>query len=580
MSTVEATLPEVHLDVTEVIDSTPGAGGRRPLVAERGAWSLVWLGVLTSGTSVWGFSYRSTEVVALAAVMVAVGLIGIPYCWIVKNPRSPWFGCASLGSSVVAMIFPAAIRINIRPFYTTDSAAFEQAAARALQHGSDPYRASMSSAATYLHVPARFWTYTVNGGHVSHYSYPAGSFLFQTFAMVLGFHHLVVDWIDLIAWLCTVVLLFALLPSSLRWLAALLGLTPFFLGGFSSGETDALFLPFLVLAAWRWDRFGDDRASGLARWIGPIALGLACSIKQTPWFCVPLLAAGIFLEARSAGRPAGRLLLRYMCNVLGVFTLVNLPFIVWGPTAWLHGTLLPLLGGLIADGQGLIILATQGLTGGVNLTWLAVSTTLALIAVVLAFIAWYPRLKPICLLLVPLPFFFSPRSLSSYLVDVIPAALVAGFSVRHTLQSPAGDPPERSGRHRVRTMFAVGTVLTSMGVVLTCAAAFVGPPLALSVKGITRSHDGKFLDAVTISVHNQTAAAITPRFMVNTGTDPSGFWTPASHHSLVLSPHGTALVTLDAPEQTTLPKATARWTVNAYTQRPTWLSSSPLATSP
>ena len=65
-----------------------------------------------------------------------------------------------------------------------------------------------------------------------------------------------VDWTDLVAWLATIVLLFALVPASLRWLVALLGLTPFFLGSFTSGGTDAMFLPFLVVAVWRWDRYG------------------------------------------------------------------------------------------------------------------------------------------------------------------------------------------------------------------------------------------------------------------------------------------------------------------------------------
>jgi uncharacterized membrane protein len=580
MPTTDATLPEVQLEALDTLHTlTTDPDGRRLLVAERGVWSLVWLAFLITGTSVWGFSYRSTVVVIIAVVMVSVGMVGLVSCWTVKSPRSPWFQIASLLSVVVAMIFPAAIRINVREFYSTDSAAFEQAAAHALQHGGDPYVVSMSSAATYLHVAARFWTYTVNGGHVSHYSYPAGSFLFETLAMMLGFHHMVVDWVDLIAWLVTVVILFALLPSSLRWLAALLGLTPFLLGGFSSGETDALFLPFLVLAAWRWDRFGQDRQAGLARWMGPIALGLACSIKQTPWFCVPLLASGIYLEARQAGRPAGRLLLRYLSTVLGVFAVVNLPFVIWSPSAWLHGTLLPLDGGLIADGQGLVVLATQGVTGGVNLTLLSIAAALALVAVVIAFIVWYARLKPLCLLLVPIPFFFSPRSLSSYLVDVIPAALIAGLSVRPSSGHASLLSAQRSGL-RMRTSLALGMALSSVGVVVACTLAFVGPPLALSVRSITKSHDGKMLDAVTVSVHNRTAAKVTPRFMVNTGGDPSGFWKLPHHKTLILGPHDSAVVTLYSPESTNLPKAHSRWTMNAYTQGPSWLSTSPLRTSP
>ena len=181
-------------------------------------------------------------------------------------PSIPTFG---LVCRVGHGVFPEAIEIHTRKFYTTDSAAFDHVAARALLHGSDPYAISMSPAAHLLKVPALFWTYTVNGGHVSQFSYPAGSFLFDVPAMALGLHHAVVDWMDLLAWLVSGVLLFALLPASLRWLSALVVLTPALLGSFSSGETDAMFVPFLILAVWRWDRFGGtvrpDWPAGSAR---------------------------------------------------------------------------------------------------------------------------------------------------------------------------------------------------------------------------------------------------------------------------------------------------------------------------
>ncbi len=133
------------------------------------------------------------------------------------------------------------------------------------------------------------------------------------------------------------------------------------------------FLPFLVLAVWRWDRFGQARGAGLARWMGPVALGLACSMKQTPWFCVAFIAMGLFIEARASGRPAVRLVVGYLAIVATVFTAVNLPFIVWQPTAWARGTLLPIRQPLVADGQGLVTLALHGVARGVSLPWLSVA---------------------------------------------------------------------------------------------------------------------------------------------------------------------------------------------------------------
>ena len=224
-----------------------------------------------------------------------------------------------LGSVIVAAGIPEAVNVHLRQYYSTDSAAFNQVAARVLLHGHNPYTTTMASAARLLQVPAHNWTYTVNGGHVTSLSYPAGSFLFQVPAMALGFHHQIVDWMDLYAWLITGVLLFVLIPASVRWLAALLILTPIFVQMFSAGGTDAAFVPFLILAVWRWDRFHLGRSAGVASWIGPIALGLACSIKQTPWFCLPFLVVGLFIEAREHWSPsgaAGDALPRHRCGRL------------------------------------------------------------------------------------------------------------------------------------------------------------------------------------------------------------------------------------------------------------------------
>ncbi len=544
---------------------------------ERSGWSLVWLAVLTGGINTWGFWWSSPFIGALAPLMILSGLIGTAACWLTESPRSRVFQRVTFGAVMVTVVFPQALEIHTRKFYTTDSAAFDHVAANALVHGVDPYAVSMAPAAHLLRVPDLFWTYTVNGGHVSHFSYPAGSFLLDVPAMALGFHHAVVDWMDLFAWLVSGVLLFLLLPTSLRWLSALVVLTPALLGSFSSGETDAIFLPFLILAVWRWDRFGQNRAAGLARWLGPVALGLACAFKQTPWFCVPILVTGVFLEARLAGRPASRLAIRYVLIVVAVFGVVNLPFVAWHASAWLHGTLIPIVGGLVAGGQGLVSLATHGITGGVDLIMLSVAAALALVTVVAAFAVWYPELKRIWLLLVPIPLFFSPRSLSSYLIDLFPAAVVAALSVRGVAR-PSRTRSTRWTRPRTLPVLVVG--LPALGVVVASALAFVGAPLQLTVRDVALSHANRVVDAVTISVHNRTGAALIPHFMVNTGNDPHGFWTPLDHRPVVVSAGGSETMTLYPPVFTPAPQKGAYWLVEAYTNGPSWLTTSALEAFP
>jgi len=576
--TTREDIPEERLpglDVATAPSPTRDRRGRDML--ERSGWSLVWLAVLTGGINTWGFWWSSPFIGALAPLMILSGLIGTAACWFTENPRSRVFQRVTFVAVMVTVVFPQALEIHTRKFYSTDSAAFDHVAASALVHGTDPYAVSMAPAAHLLQVPALFWTYTVNGGHVSHFSYPAGSFLLDAPAVALGFHHAVVDWMDLIAWLVSGVLLFVLLPTSLRWLAALVVLTPALLGSFSSGETDAIFLPFLILAVWRWDRFGEGRKAGLARWLGPIALGLACAIKQTPWFCVPILVTGVFLEARLAGRPAARLAVRYLLIVMAVFGAVNLPFVVWHASAWFHGTLIPIVGGLVAGGQGLVSLATHGITGGVDLIMLSVAAALALVTVVTAFAVWYADLKRIWLLLVPIPLFFSPRSLSSYLIDLFPAAVVAALSVRG-VSRPAVAPANRWTRARTLPVLVVG--IPALGVVVASAFAFIGPPLQLTVRNVALSHGNRVVDAVTISVQNRTGSALIPHFMVNTGNDPHGFWAPSVHRSVIVSARGSETVTLYPPVLTVAPQKSAHWLVEAYTSHPSWLSTSPLESFP
>src|ERR1035441_3482101 len=169
--------------------------------------------------------------------------------------------------------------------------------------------------------------------------------------------------------------------------------------------------------------------AGMTRWLGPIALGVACSIKQTPWFCVPFLVLGVVLEARRIGRPPLRLASAYLGVVVLVFAAVNLPFIIWQPSAWVNGNLIPFRQPLVADGQGLVTLALHGITGGVYLSTLTIASALVYAALLLAMVIWFPAMRRIWLFVLPLVFFVAARSLTSYLVDFFPAAVVAAITV-------------------------------------------------------------------------------------------------------------------------------------------------------
>jgi uncharacterized membrane protein len=561
-------------------DADTGASPERAdtQAAERCAWSVVWLGVMSGGLSAWGMWGTSPTLTVLALVLVLAAIAGIFFSWLSRTPRSRNFQLLALAAVVVSVAASQYGAIHTRHFYTTDSAAFDHVAAQTLLHGRDPYSSSMSAARKLLDVPDQYWTYTVTGGHVTGVSYPAGSFLLVAPAMLLGFRHQIVDWVDLVAWLVTGVLLFTLLPAALRWLAGLLILTPLFVGIFSFGGTDATFLPFLVLAVWRWDRFGGGRKAGVAGWIGPIALGLACAVKQSPWFCVPFLIVGVAMEARRAGRRPARIAARYAGTVLAVFTAVNLPFIVWHPSAWLHGSLTPFVEPLVADGQGLVSLATHGILRGVDLTDLTVCGVLVYLTVLAAFVVNYPRLKRVWLVLVPLSMFFSARSLSSYLVDFLPIALLGAFTVagvRGERRPVTLDGPAKRWRPSLPVAVCVAPALAAAAAAIL---AFTNPPLELEVRHIDTAAGGTELTAITLSVRNLTGVPEVPHVLVTMGSHPAGFWLPHDGRMEPIPPHAEMTVTLYPPFVTYTASSGVQWLVAAYTANPRSLSTSELQT--
>jgi hypothetical protein len=567
MSTGE---PDGSAPVATAPDSTPAEAPTGALV-ERCGWSLVWLGVLIVGLDFWGAWTSWAGATVVAPLLVVAGVAGAAAVWWVRTPVTPVVRLTGLVGGLLAVAVPQGAGIHARQFYTTDSAAFDQVAARALVHGSDPYTTSMAPASNLLLSPWQYWSYTVDGGHVAHVSYPAGSFLMEAAAMVLGFHHAVTDWVDLGAWLVTGVLLYLMLPAAIRWVSVLVLLTPTYTHMFGSGGTDALFLPFLVLAVWRWDRFAVGRAADLTRWIGPVALGVACTIKQTPWFCVPFLVIGVWLESRQHDRDPWRVAAAYLGTVASAFVVINLPFIVWQPSAWARGSLLPLTQPLVADGQGVVTLALHGLTGGVLLPLLTAAGVVALVALLIAYVAWFPRMRRVWLFALPLVLLLPARSLSSYLLDCFPAALVAAVTVRPAADGHASPaPPSRRW-----AAAGVGTALA--GVAVLVVVAFASAPLHLSVRGFRTTDQGLALNRVTVTVHNGSDRPEHPHFLVSiSGNHPTGFWTTVDGRPVVLGPGSTDTVVLVAPHYTWSPTFGSYWLVEAYTTGPDALSTSPI----
>jgi hypothetical protein len=226
----------------------------------------------------------------------------------------------------------------------------------------------------------------------------------------------------------------------------------------------------------------------------------------------------------------------------------------------------------VVDGQGLVTLALHGITGGVALSKLTIASALMYVALLIAMVIWFPAMKRVWLFLLPLVFFVAARSLTSYLVDFFPAAVVAAFTVA-TVSTPA----KAIATARVRMALIATTTAAVVAGVVVASLAFVSPPLQLAVRGVKTSNQATTLNAVTVTVDNQTSGTVIPHFMVIIGSGhPSGYWYPSSHRPVVLQPHGAATVTLYPPLFTGAPNHGDHWLVAAYTSSPEALSTSPL----
>lgn len=547
----------MDLDKTQTRESGLGA---------KAGWTVVSFGITLGGFGAWG-SWTTFPLEALIApLLIAAGLIGIAMIW--KSPTAPSRGLErglfllATGSAFVNQV----VSLLGRSYYETDSAAFNEAATRLLLSGKNPYATSLAPYATPLLKNANaYWTYTLGGGHISAVSYPAASFLFEVPLHWLGMTHLPADLLDLVAASAAIVLLWFALPISIRWLSPALLLSFIYFGTFANGGTDALFLPFLMLAVWRWDRFVDESASVVARWSGPIALGVACSIKQSPWFCVPFLLVGIGIEAHRSAKRWWPHVATYLGIVSACFVLLNAPFILWSPSAWWHGITLPLTDPLIPDGSGIVTLVLHGLLPSVRLTYLSVAGLFVEVALLASFVVWYRPMKRVWLFLLPLVLFWPGRSLSSYLVDFLPAAIVAVATVRN-VESESGFSFSKG---HARLAVAIPSVLAGSFVV----AAFAMPVLSLATVSVTSSDQGQSIIAIRVKLTNDTNATVRPHLMVDTNTaHPDGFWIPSHHSEIVLAPHETEQVILYPPTWVWAPGKGQFLVVQAFTKTPASLS--------
>ena len=407
-------------------------GESQRLSNERALWMLVGVGLMWWSWQLIGDSaFRWT--VPFLVVSNLWGLCTVIVSWM---PDAVW----SRESRAIQVLEWGTVFLTVAVFiawavnavggmspYGTDAMAFNQYAAQIAEHGGNPYVHSMRPAFGLFRTPTLFYTYSFAGQPVTALSYPSLSFLVYVPFLLIGWSQNLAPLINVFSWAIAVLLMALMAPRHLRPVALLLGGFGLYSVFAIGGVTDVVFMPPLIIAAYKWDRFGS------ARWtyIQPVMFGLAMGIKQNPWPALPFLLIALCLdESRVTNMRRGLARAgKYLAVTLAVLLIPNIPYFISAPKAWLKGTLTPLFADMVPTGQGSISLSLYLHMGGGSVFAFTAASVLMLALLLVLFVGTYPLLRAGAFVLPAIAFFFADRSNVNYFISLIPVGFIAAATV-------------------------------------------------------------------------------------------------------------------------------------------------------
>jgi uncharacterized membrane protein len=533
-------------------------------IATRALRSLAGVFLLTWAFRISGFGTFASWSAVPIVLLGLLGLLAFVVAWlpssVVSERRQHQAGWIALTAIIAALAIWSYFQVFTAPDYGTDEIAFDQYAAQLALHGINPYLHSMAPAFPLFHVSPNGYTFQLNGQPVTALSYPALAFEAYLPLLAAGVTTQAAVWIEIFSWALGAAILYAVLPRSVAPLAGVVASIDVYIGYAVGGVTDTLFVPLLIGAAVGWDRFPSAR--GPRAWRGPVCMGLAMAVKQTPWLVLPFVLAGIVLESRQRNgiRQAVRDGLRYTGIAFAAFAVPNLPYAADAPAAWLNGIMTPFSSHDVPAGQGLVNISLSLMAGGGSLTAYTVAAAVAFTVMLACYVTTYPALKPAAFLLPSIALFFADRSFGSYLVMLVPAALAAAA----TTSRPRGLAAAR----RWRWVAAGGGVATLAAVITALATP---SPLSVSIESVRTTGQLATVGQVTLSVTNNTGGSVRPAFTLENGTIMTAFWQRVAGPA-VLGPHQHASYTIVAPSYPAMPSIQSGFQVLAFLTSPASVS--------
>jgi uncharacterized membrane protein len=300
--------------------------------------------------------------------------------------------------------------------YRTDVLAFSHYAAMLfVSQGANPYTQDMTKALDLFKVQPSDLTPLTSGSYLMTFQYPALHFLVFVPFVLLGLRDM--RWVLVLFEVCVALTLYLKGPRKLRPMLLL----PLFAGSdlminfTAASVSDALWVLPLLFAAFCLER--------------PLALGLfyglACAVKQTPWFLAPFLL--IYLIKTEEGKSVRERLsptMKFALTTIAAFLVINLPFILLNSAAWFGNVMTPMTEDLVIHSQGLSSLTEVGLlpVGKIFYTLLFASVFLVL---VVNYYVYFDKLRFAFWIFPGIALWFSYRALTNYIIYWTPLMLVS-----------------------------------------------------------------------------------------------------------------------------------------------------------
>lgn len=483
-----------------------------------------------NGAGVWD------PAIALGLVLYLGALVSLTGAFTFREPRSPGVQRFFALLLLFALIASVAFEISVaNRNYGTDSIAITHVAGELLLEGDNPYAVvgvPLAPLIDRFSFPEIFVTQTTSGDPIDRLVvYPGGQVLAYAGALAIGVDDL--RWATLAFEVAALVVIWRALSPRARPLVPLVlliepNLTVYFTSG---GVTDWVWVLPLLIAAVMLHR----RAWGYAG----LALGVACAVKQQPWFAVPFVLVWAYMEIRKAGdrdstrRHVGSLVL----GTIAGFAVLNLPFLIWGPGDWLRGAMSPILDHLVPDGQGFSLLASRGFLP-VPQDVFTIAMITGFVVALFAYYRWFDRLKDLLWVWPAVLVILSHRSMHNYFIFWIPiAALWLDLETTSSSQAVLLDRQvrQRGPRRHLRPIAAVAAVVA----ISASVGAYLASARVIEVGQVNAEIDDGMVTALDVEVLNTGTDPVQPVFNVYWGAYPVP-WEPTS--ATELGPGESALV--------------------------------------